>query len=399
MQDSPKLLEGDEHQPAKIERFHTYIGALLILTSIFFVNFIARIVSSPLMPRIETDLGLTHADAGSLFLLISLGYFLTLLSSGFLSSRLTHRQTIILSGVALGLALLGTAFSSGLWGIRLGLLAVGMAAGLYFPSGIATITASIGPRHWGKAIAIHELAPNLSFVAAPLVSEAVMLWFSWQAVFLLLGIAALVFAGVFERFGRGGEFCGEVPSYGSFRIILSKPAFWIMVILFSLGISGTLGIYTMLPLYLVTTHGIERHAANMLVAFSRIAGIGMALMGGWATDRFGPKRDLKLVFVLTGLTTMFIGLASSSWVAISVFLQPMLAGCFFPAGLAALSLVTSDKERNIVVSLTVPIAFLIGGGAVPTLIGFIGDVGTFALGFALVGALILSGALFSSCLK
>jgi NNP family nitrate/nitrite transporter-like MFS transporter len=399
MPDSLKPPEGDQYQLEKNERFRTYIGALLILTSIFFVNFMARIIASPLMPSIEANLGLTHAHAGSLFMLISFGYFLILLSSGFFSSRLTHRQTIIVSGIALGLALLGTAFGRGLWGIRLGLLAVGMAAGLYLPSGIATITASINPRDWGKAIAIHELAPNLSFVAAPLISEAVMLWFSWQAVFLLLGLATLVLAGIFARFGCGGEFCGEVPSYTSFHNILSKPVFWIMVILFSLGISGMLGIYTMLPLYLVTEHGIERHSANTLVAFSRIAGIGMTLVGGWATDRFGPKRVLKLVFLLTGSTTIFIGLASTSWVALSVFLQPMLAGCFFPAGLAALSLVTSDKERNLVVSLTVPIAFLIGGGGVPTLIGFIGDIGTFGLGIALVGGLILSGTFFSSCLK
>jgi len=286
-----------------------------------------------------------------------------------------------------------------LWGMRLGLVLLGMAAGPYIPSGIATLTTLIKSRHWGKAIAIHELAPNLSCILAPLICEVVLYWFSWRTVFMVLGVTALMLAGVFTRFGRGGEFCGEPVGYASFRNIISTPAFWIMVVLFSLGISSTLGVYTMLPLYLVTEHGMERNWANTLIALSRIAGLVMTLAGGWATDRIGPKQILRIVFLLTGLLTIFIGLASSSWVAVAVFLQPVVAVCFFPAGIAALSMVSSTKERNIAVSLTVPIAFLVGGGAAPTLMGFMGDVGSFGPGIALVGEAILMGAIFSGFLK
>ena len=67
--------------------------------------------------------------------------------------------------------------------------------------------------------------------------------------------------------------------------------------------------------------------------------------------------------------------------------------------LAVLSLVNSPTERNIAVSLTVPIAFLIGGGGCPTLIGFFGDVSSFGLGIALVGGLVLTGAIFPGYVK
>jgi NNP family nitrate/nitrite transporter-like MFS transporter len=92
-------------------------------------------------------------------------------------------------------------------------------------------------------------------------------------------------------------------------------------------------------------------------------------------------------------------MASKSWIAIPVFLQPILAVSFFPAGLAALSQVSTEKERNIVVSFTVPIAFLIGGGVVPTLIGFIGDISTFASGIILIGGIIITGTLITRFLK
>ncbi len=391
--------EANAHSEEKSDRFRTYLGPLLILTSIFFVNFISRIIPAPLMPKIEIDLSITHAQAGSFFLLISIGYFFTLIGSGFFSARLTHRKTIILSCAVLGFILLGMSFSKGLWGLRFGLLILGMAAGLYLPSGFATFTANISSKHWGKAIAIHELAPNMSFVAAPLVAEAVMILFSWRIVFVFLGILGLFLSGVYARFGRGGEFHGQAPSLSSFRAIFSKPAFWILVILFSLGISSTLGLYTMLPLYLVTEHAFERNWANTLVAVSRLAGLFMAFAGGWLTDRIGPKRVLMFVFCLTGLLTVCIGIASKEWIAIAVFIQPMLAVCFFPAGLAALSRVSTQKDRNIFVSLTVPMGFVVGGGAVPTLIGFIGDISTFALGIVLVGGLIFSGTLISFFLQ
>jgi len=379
--------------------FRSRLGPLLLLTSIFFVNFLSRITLAPLLPRVESDLDLSHVEAGSLFFMISLGYFTTLLASGFIASHLSHKRTIIFSSLAVGIALLFTAFSSGLWGMRLGLIALGMAAGPYIPSGIATLTSIFDSRHWGKAIGIHELAPNLSFVLAPLICEIVLHWFSWRTVFLVLGIGALLLAVIFARFGSGGEFSGQHAGYTSYRSILSTPSFWILVILFSLGISSTLGIYTMLPIYLVDDHGMLRSRANTLVALSRIAGVGMTLVGGWATDRFGPRRILRLVFLLTGATTLFIGLASSGWVEVAVFLQPLLAVCFFPAGLAALSMVSSARKRNIMVSLTVPFAFLIGGGGAPTLIGFFGDLGSVGGGIALVGGAIVTGAVLTRFLR
>jgi NNP family nitrate/nitrite transporter-like MFS transporter len=377
----------------------TAITPLLLLTSIFFINFLARIILAPLMPGVESDLAISHAEAGSLFLTISLGYFFSLLGSGFISSRLTHKQTIILSALTLGLALISTSLCSALWSMRLGVFMLGIAAGPYLPSAIATLTTLFKSRQWGRAIAIHELAPNLSFVLAPLICEAVLYWYSWRAVFKVLGIGALLLSLVFARFGRGGEFHGEPLGYASFRNLLSKPAFWVMVVLFSLGISSTLGIYAMLPLYLVTEHGLTRNWANTLIALSRVAGIGVTLAGGWATDRFGPKGVLRIVFILTGLMTIFMGLAPTSWITAAVFLQPIMAVCFFPAGLAALSLVSSSKERSIAVSLTVPLAFMVGGGVTPTLIGFIGDVNSFGSGIALVGGAILLGSFISGYLK
>lgn len=381
------------------QRFRSQLGPILFLTSIFFLNFIARIILAPLMPAIEADLGLDHTEAGSFFLLISIGYFVSVLCSGFLSSRITHRKTITLSAMAVGASLLGISFCNSLWAIRAGLLMLGMSTGIYIPSGIATLTSLTQTRHWGKALAIHELGPNMSFIAAPLMSEALMLWFSWRGVLILLGCSSLVVGIAFARFGRGGEFPGESPSFGASRTLFSLPDFWIMIILFSLGISSTIGIYAMLPLYLVAGHGMDRHLANTLLALSRISGLVMVFLAGWTTDRLGPKRTLSGVFLLTGLMTILMGAASGSWVVIIVFLQPVIAACFFPPGLTTLSSIGPPSARNVAVSLTLPVAFFLGAGTIPMGLGLMGDAGLFSMGIILVGVLIFLASVLSIGLK
>ena len=97
--------------------------------------------------------------------------------------------------------------------------------------------------------------------------------------------------------------------------------------------------------------------------------------------------------------TALLGAVEGYWIVVVVFLQPMLAVCFFPAGLAALSCLGPPSSRNVAVSLTIPFAFLVGAGAIPTGIGIMGDSVSFALGFALVGVLILAGFMLSLILK
>ena len=212
-------------------------------------------------------------------------------------------------------------------------------------------------------------------------------------------LVALVAGFGFFRVGRGGDFTGNPPGLTAIKDFIVDPAFWIMSLLFALGISSTLGVYTMLPLFLVNEHGLERDLANTIVGMSRISGLFMALAGGWASDRFGPRKVMIAVFLLTGVTTVLMGAASNRWVLAAVFVQPLLAVCFFPAGFAALSRIGPAGSRNLAVSLTIPIAFLLGGGAVPSLIGYMGDMASFAAGIMLVGAVVTGGALLASRLR
>jgi NNP family nitrate/nitrite transporter-like MFS transporter len=374
------------------------MAPLLFLAGIFLLNFLSRIILAPLMPTVEKDLNIGHGEAGSLFFIISLGYCPMLLGSGFVSSRLNHRRTIILSSLAVGGAFLFVGFSQSLWGIRSGLLILGMAAGLYLPSGILTIIGLVRSKDIGKSIAIHELAPNLGFLIAPLLAEALLGWFSWRGVLILIGIASILGGVVFAFLGKGGNAYGEAPNLRMMRSLLVDPSVLILIVLFSLALGMSAGVYSMMPLYLVSERGMDRTWANTLLGLSRVATLGIVLLSGWMTDRLGVGKSLKAVFLTGGLLTCLLGVAPGSWVIPIVFIQGMVATSFFPVGFAALSRVGSPNVKNVVLALTLPVVSLIGG-AIPVGIGLMGEIGFFSLGFTFLGGLVLGGLLLTRYLK
>jgi NNP family nitrate/nitrite transporter-like MFS transporter len=381
------------------ETLKAQLMPVFFLTAIFFLNFTIRIIISPLLPSISAGLDLTRDQAGSLFMVSAAGYFIALLWSGFVSSRLWHKKTIAFSALTAGMAFLLTGLSQNLFQMRIGLFIVGMAAAFYVPSGLAVLTGTIRPQHWGKAISIHELAPNLSFLLSPLICEALLLCLSWRSVFIVIGGMSIVAGMSFFKFSTVKDFSGEAPVLTSFLPLVTTPSFWMMITLFSLGVAGTLGVYSMLPLYLVNVHGMIQAQANTLITLSRILTLPMALLVGWLADYFGLKRTLAAILFFTGIATLLIGILTDRNLYVLLFCQPVFSVCFFPPAFAALSHIGSKETRNIAVSFTIPIAFLAGGGLVPNIIGILGENGFFSLGFILTGGFILLGTMIPFFLK
>ena len=173
-----------------------------------------------------------------------------------------------------------------------------------------------------------------------------------------------------------------------------------MVLLFGAAISSTMGLYTMLPLYLVKELEMARSFANSLVAFSRVPGLVMALAAGWAVDRFGPRKTIALMLGLTGMATVGIGLCRHPGLATGlIIVQASLSTGYFPAGFSLLSAIAPAAHRNVAVSLVIPMAFVYGGGIAPWIIGISADAGSFAAGIILVGLFICTCALLPVFLR
>jgi len=373
--------------PVSYQTFGKVLPSILFITSLFFLNFVSRLILAPLLPFIEQDLNLSHTESGSFFLLISIGYCFSILTSGFVSARLSHKTAIVLSAVVTGLVLCALPFCTSITMFRLALFCLGLGAGIYLPSGLATITNMVPPAYWARALAVHELAPNLGALSAPLAVAFLTGWISWLDCLWLLGSMLIILGVIYWLRGSTSGGYGVKPDYAMCREILGIKEFWLMVIFFSTAIASALGLYTMLPLYLVVEKGFALNDANHLVAWSRAAGIFMPFVGGWFGDRFGNRQVMAFVLLGTGLLTIPIGLYSGTTLFVFILLQGMLVPCYFPSALAELSLIGKGRSANVVVSLCIPLAFVFGGGIIPILIGYIGDNASLGLGFICAGAL------------
>ena len=89
--------------------------SILFLASIFYLAYNGRSVTGPLLPALERDLGLTHAQCGGLFIFLFMGYVVALFGSGFIAGVIGHRGTISLSAVGVGVALMALSISQSLW--------------------------------------------------------------------------------------------------------------------------------------------------------------------------------------------------------------------------------------------------------------------------------------------
>ena len=162
------------------------VAIILFVTLLFFLTFISRVIFAPLLPIIKQELNITSGQAGSIFLVISSGFFVAQLVSGFISARFNHRGSLIISALILSFTLLafGLTTSTTLTFILIGL--IGISSGFHLPSAVASITAMVSKQDWGKALAIHQTAPVVSLILAPFVVEALIGQFSWQIILTIL---------------------------------------------------------------------------------------------------------------------------------------------------------------------------------------------------------------------
>jgi NNP family nitrate/nitrite transporter-like MFS transporter len=176
--------------------------------------------------------------------------------------------------------------------------------------------------------------------------------------------------------------------------LFRKKTVWIMGFLWIFSAASGLGIYSILPLYLIKERGMDFGFANTLLGISRAAGVIVPVTIGFMTDRFGFQVILKWSIFVTGLST--IGLALSSTlplILITLILQALFSLAFFPVAFIAISKLTSISERSMAIGFIIAIGMIFGTGGGPFTLGLVADHLSFKVGILGLGVLTALSAL------
>ena len=350
------------------------------------------------MPLIEDEFAMSHAMAGVLFFCFWAGNTISVFYAGFLSLKIGYKRAILLSFYGMTLTFIFLRFSSSYLTFAAFAFLLGLASGVYLPCGIPMLTAIFTKENWGKAISFHETAAGFSMLTVPFIVTFIISLMSWKSVFFVMSGACVLVAVILHIFSPDPRPEKEEKS-GMMNIVRRKD-FWIMTILWSSCAIASMGIYNVIPLFLVKERGIQLEAANTIFGISRIGGFIAMISVGFIIDRFNLKKLLLTLLLAAGISTMAIAVINVPWLlSITLFLQATFSVVFFPAGLVAISKLTTLGERSVFTGILMSMSGIIGPGLSPIILGAIADVWSFQVGIFGSGLLITSACILVRYLR
>lgn len=351
---------------------------------LFWLSYSARGTLSPLLVSVEADLRIGHASSTSLLLMQSLGFSVSLLLCGFMLSRVRPAHMAAFSIITSGLILLMMPLVQTLAQARIVFFVFGFTSGFYFPSGMATLSSLVHPQDWGKAVAVHELAPNVAFIFIPLIVQAALLFTVWQGVFATLG-ATMVGVGLsFLRFGRGGSSYSAPPSFNGIHAMLRDPAVWAIMALLAIVTIGEFSIFSILQIFLVNSLTLAPDTANIAIAATRLGTPIAVIIGGLLADKHNVYRVLYAGLLVHALALGLMCLPFVPVVLLACGLQAMSIAALFPSIFKAMAHAFSADRQPVLMSLSMPLAGIISAGLVPLFLGWCGQYLSFSVGLACV---------------
>ncbi|SFS09030.1 MFS transporter [Sphingomonas jatrophae] len=270
-----------------------------------------------LVLAIERDLGMSRTASALTMSAMVLTLSLVAAALGRLLERYSLRATMLsgsLAGIC-GFFVLSLVKEPALL-VVIYALVLGPATAMLGVLPSNTLATRWAPAEWrGRALGLVN-TPVLVMVA-PLAAGWMLSNYGLRATFLTLALAQLCITPFFlaVRDGDEGQLASPDPTQSTLKhpAILSRPAFWIMIVATGLIVgAGTMKIAHLVPL--LTEQKRTFAEANLLLALSGGAGLLGSLTFGTLADRFGAAPALIANALLqAGMWTIFLAPVGLGW--------------------------------------------------------------------------------------
>lgn len=361
------------------------IAQLMLFWGLWYLAFTTRALISPFLPLIEEAFAINHATAGGLLFFAAAGTTLALSLTGYFSLRVGYKRLITLSFLLCAGALAGLCYADTYPWFACCLFFYGMGGGFYLPCAIPLLTEVFSPEHWGKAISVHETAAGFCMLSVPFFVALALGIMPWRSFFLVLAGLFLLAVAVFWFMGPDAK-PERQPGFG-LRTLLRRIDFWVVLTLWIASGIGVMGVYNIVPLFLVDEKEMAIASANQLLSLSRLGGFVGQVGIGLFLDRYKTKSILAFLSIASGFSAIGLAVAQPQWLlVVMLLLQGTFCVAFFPAGIVAISKLTRPQERSLYTGAIMAVSIVTGMGLAPAVLGGIADLYGFQIGLFLVGA-------------
>lgn len=380
-----------------------------IICFAYLFGFMDRIIVGLLTPAIQQDLGLSDSQMGIIQgLAFAVFYVLFGLPIGLATDRV-NRKWLLSAGTALWSVMTGAAgFARGFWALFATRAGVGVGEATINPCTTSLIGDYFRPEARPRAFGIYTMATALgtlvTYVAGGRILQFVGIGTggsqfdmpvlgvipSWQAVFIIIGIAGLVPALLMaftmrepprrDLAGGPGRRAGWAETRAFFR------QNWTTLLCHHLGVAFIVapiyGLVNWLPAYFVRIHDWPVPTFSVYYGIGGgVAGTLSAISSGYVTGWFKTRGYVDAAFrtMLVGGIGITLGnsiapllptpvLALSGYVIAAIFVN------YTPSqALAAIAEMTPNQLRGFVTSIYILVIGIVGAGLGPAAVGWTTD--------------------------
>src|SRR5690348_17339917 len=175
---------------------------LLLLCLMYAITYVDRVNISTAAIVFKGELHLTNADYGAIFAAFGWSYAAFQIIGGWIGDRFGPRLTLGVCGLVWSSATLLTGLANGFWGLILARIALGLGEGATFPTATRAMSGWTRMGWRGFAQGITHTFARLGNAVAPPIVAALVVWWSWRASFVILGLASLVWVIVWVIYFR-----------------------------------------------------------------------------------------------------------------------------------------------------------------------------------------------------
>src|SRR5271168_180714 len=297
---SPTAAQPKPHRPPSIAGATT---ALVLLTSLNFVNYIDRYILPGVQEQVKHEFRITDAQIGSLTLWFMLAYMFTSPITGWLGDRFPRKPMIVIaalfwSGINF---LTATVHSYDSLNLRHAALGVGEASfGIFAPALLADFYPA---EQRNRVLTIFNVAIPVGAALGYLIGGTVGEHFGWRMSFIVSAIPgvliALLIAAFMREPARGASQHDKARlEKGTVLSLLKNKAYLSSIlgyaaVTFSLG-----GISWWMPSFLQRIDGrSQSSAAYIMGAITVVAGLGGTITGGAIAQKWSRTNSKALYLV------------------------------------------------------------------------------------------------------